>query len=597
MKQGNLEKWSDCISCENLLFFSELVNELLFDYSIPSNRVATLNTHFLCIDAMSAINAIENNGVPEGTLKPIVEELFTALKVDPVFESVDNTPLNFFVKSEKNGFRIVNNIGELNYQELKIAVTSIYTLYFNDNKYYNDLKEQVIKIIKGNDNSQQLNLFRLTKSLLTEIINIGYSHQYIYYVMDNHFWNSKSSVDSPDQIELFFDEFPMQRKKFDVYFLVDNNKIYQYVKYIDRIKMYDELEAKCNSHKEKQFLQKRKNQSYIAVSVDAYDYYTAAADARNMLSLDISIYRLYNHEYRYNINTVKCGVYEGSVFYRVSSPKSAVSHKKMPSSKQIKENMAISEKAIETALKKSFFDLPFTLIKAVEFHSHSLDSISKENQLLDFWAIFESVLNISSKHTTDRIQQVCMYLVPILKRKYIFSLFEQLAADIKAYSDNDYKSIIGDAKKSKDIVQKMCEFILLEENIQKKNEFITNCKNYPLLKERIVYYSDTLNSPKSIYSFVEKHANRVQWQIMRIYRNRNLIIHNGESMPYLNLLIENLHSYVDEFIEYVFNSVSNGNTIESMCQELFIKECQWNAKFSKNKGGMDSEIIKEMLSY
>ena len=80
MKQGNLEKWSDCISCENLLFFSELVNELLFDYSIPSNRVATLNTHFLCIDAMSAINAIENNGVPEGTLKPIVEELFTALK-------------------------------------------------------------------------------------------------------------------------------------------------------------------------------------------------------------------------------------------------------------------------------------------------------------------------------------------------------------------------------------------------------------------------------------------------------------------------------------------------------------------------------------
>jgi hypothetical protein len=597
MKQGNLEKWSDCISCENLLFFSELVNELLFDYSIPSNRVATLNTHFLCIDAMSAINAIENNGVPEGTLKPIVEELFTALKVDPVFESVDNTPLNFFVKSEKNGFRIVNNIGELNYQELKIAVTSIYTLYFNDNKYYNDLKEQVIKIIKSNDNSQQLNLFRLTKSLLTEIINIGYSHQYIYYVMDNHFWNSKSSVDSPDQIELFFDEFPMQRKKFDVYFLVDNNKIYQYVKYIDRIKMYDELEAKCNSHKEKQFLQKRKNQSYIAVSVDAYDYYTAAADARNMLSLDISIYRLYNHEYRYNINTVKCGVYEGSVFYRVSSPKSAVSHKKMPSSKQIKENMAISEKAIETALKKSFFDLPFTLIKAVEFHSHSLDSISKENQLLDFWAIFESVLNISSKHTTDRIQQVCMYLVPILKRKYIFSLFEQLAADIKAYSDNDYKSIIGDAKKSKDIVQKMCEFILLEENIQKKNEFITNCKNYPLLKERIVYYSNTLNSPKSIYSFVEKHANRVQWQIMRIYRNRNLIIHNGESMPYLNLLIENLHSYVDEFIEYVFNSVSNGNTIESMCQELFIKECQWNAKFSKNKGGMDSEIIKEMLSY
>lgn len=100
-----------------------------------------------------------------------------------------------------------------------------------------------------------------------------------------------------------------------------------------------------------------------------------------------------------------------------------------------------------------------------------------------------------------------------------------------------------------------------------------------------------------MYNFVEKHADRVKWQIMRIYRNRNLIIHNGKSMPYLNLLIENLHSYVDEFIEYVFVSISEGNTIETMCQELFIKECQWNAKFSKNKRELNADIIKEILSY
>lgn len=76
-----------------------------------------------------------------------------------------------------------------------------------------------------------------------------------------------------------------------------------------------------------------------------------------------------------------------------------------------------------------------------------------------------------------------------------------------------------------------------------------------------------------------------------------MIIHNGETMPYLNLLIENLHSYVDDFIEYVFMSVSKGNTIDSMCQELFIKECQWNAHFSKSKNELDSETIKEIISF
>ena len=77
MKRGNLEKWSDISTCNNLLFFSQLVNELLFDYSIPSNRISTLNSHYLCLDALSAIEGIDDHGVPEGTLKPIMEELYS----------------------------------------------------------------------------------------------------------------------------------------------------------------------------------------------------------------------------------------------------------------------------------------------------------------------------------------------------------------------------------------------------------------------------------------------------------------------------------------------------------------------------------------
>lgn len=269
----------------------------------------------------------------------------------------------------------------------------------------------------------------------------------------------------------------------------------------------------------------------------------------------------------------------------------------MPSNKKIKESIEISEKALEIAFKKSYYDLPLTLMKAIEFHSHSLDSISKENQLLDFWAIFESVLDISNEHTSDRIQQVCLHLVHILKRRYIYSLFEQLASDIKTYSEEEYCAIIGNAKNNSEIVQKTCEFVLLKDNQDQKERFLSKCDSYPLLKERINYYADKMKSPKDIYQFVEKHADRVKWQIMRIYRNRNLIIHNGESMPYLNLLIENLHSYVDEFIEYVFISVSKGNTIESMCQGLFIKECQWNAQFSRDKNELNSDTITAMLSY
>ncbi|MGN1277629.1 MAG: hypothetical protein ACI4UK_11625, partial [Floccifex sp.] len=76
------------------------------------------------------------------------------------------------------------------------------------------------------------------------------------------------------------------------------------------------------------------------------------------------------------------------------------------------------------------------------------------------------------------------------------------------------------------------------------------------------------------------------------------IIHNGKSMPYLNLLIENLHAYVDDFIEYVIYSIKRGHTVESMCQELYIKECNWNIQFSQNKSkNLNSELVEKMLSY
>ena len=252
---------------------------------------------------------------------------------------------------------------------------------------------------------------------------------------------------------------------------------------------------------------------------------------------------------------------------------------------------------IEKAIDSRRIKVVTTLNKAIEFHAHSLDSLSKENQLLDFWAIFESVLDISNKHTSDRINQVCTYLVPILKRKYIYSLFQQLAFDIKTYSETEYLTIIGDATEETETVQKICEFVLTDEYKTQRECFINNCSDFPLLQERINYYSSKLTSTKDIYDFVEKHAERVKWQIMRIYRNRNLIIHNGKSMPYLNLLIENLHSYVDDFIEYVIKSLNSGHTIESMCQELYIKECNWNSKYSRKKKGLNTDIIKELLSY
>ena len=142
----------------------------------------------------------------------------------------------------------------------------------------------------------------------------------------------------------------------------------------------------------------------------------------------------------------------------------------------------------------------------------------------------------------------------------------------------------------------VCEFTLLEKNKDLREKVLDSCGDFPLLKERISYYSNELASPTKVYSFVEKHAERVRWQIMRIYRNRNLIIHNGSKMSYLSLLIENLHSYVDDFITYIIHSMSDGKDINCMCLDLFTKECRWNSTFLRKKEAITTDEIRYILA-
>jgi hypothetical protein len=52
---------------------------------------------------------------------------------------------------------------------------------------------------------------------------------------------------------------------------------------------------------------------------------------------------------------------------------------------------------------------------------------------------------------------------------------------------------------------------------------------------------------------LKEHEKKVEWQIRRIYRTRNLIVHSGRTIPYIDTLIENTHDYLDQAIAAVLD--------------------------------------------
>ena len=364
MKKGNLEKWKDISGCNNLIFFSQLVNELLFDYSIPSNRISTLNSHYLCLDAINAIQGIEENGVPEGTLKPIMEELHTELKKDPVFSESSN-PLDFFVKNQNGKFSICNRVADMNYKELKNTARAINNSLFIDNKYYFELREKIIKIIKNNHESEQQILFRLTKSLLTELKNKGYTTRYLYMQMNELYWNPSAPIESPEAIGAFFQAFDFNEKDYTVILKIDKKEIGTLLAYIDGLNYIEKIPQNVAVRLEKSFIKKKESEAFLLITRRAMDPYRAAERAINLVDTNSSVYRLYDHRYCYNIADAEYVVLDEENTYKSGRNLRAVEHTKKPSSKTITESMDLVNDAIKATVNTGEYNDFVSILNAM----------------------------------------------------------------------------------------------------------------------------------------------------------------------------------------------------------------------------------------
>ncbi|HWQ97969.1 MAG TPA: hypothetical protein VN538_07760, partial [Clostridia bacterium] len=366
---------------------------------------------------------------------------------------------------------------------------------------------------------------------------------------------------------------------------------------LEQYHLSQEFQKRTSLESECQFLNKTDNQRYLVVKKTGLDPYLAVEKVKLEIDEFISLLRLSDHNFDCDLELVKCGAYDQeNNFFFVDTTVSPVRRIIAPAPEQIEARMRLSLQALSKLSNSDNIQQFQALKSAISFHSLSLSSTSEQNQLLDLWSIFEAVLDIGKFHVGDRINQICTFLIPILKRRYLYVLIKQLSDDIKNYNPDTHVIITDGSTAENEIVRKTYEFLVLEEHKTVREDFVISCSDLPLLRERLIYFNEHLNDTQGICNFVDKHCNRVRWQIMRIYRNRNMIIHNGEATPYLKLLVENLHSYVDEFLEYVIIKFTLGDSLNSMMLELFTRETEWVDIFTKRNKPVDKNIIDFLMN-
>ncbi|MCL2846720.1 MAG: hypothetical protein FWE38_03450 [Firmicutes bacterium] len=546
-KENDFPTWAE--NNRGVIFFAQAIEEMLFHHAHDSLKAPALNFPFLCVEMVLTIRRMFNEELRDkGYFPALFQELQTSFDTDKVAQSVFGS--NFFalfsMKDENGNFiTLTKNAYEkqhVNSDKFTKHVGKVCDLLSNEimmNKYYNALVAEITNHVKSFDDSRADDLYALTRSFVTYLINTSYCQEFIYSLVSFFFFNkSKKNNNGLGQFEKFIAEFDYKPKQYKVIFPFDG-KHADYLKKFKSITIADNTKEDgkaffpCNStipNVQKVLIFELKKDGTVFNPFDAkqdaleyiksfYSFVDYVCHDGTRFSPQSAIVVDLSNKKTYELNEPICPLRRGSERHN-----------------DIERRISEIFKHFEAlGLKR--------VVGAMELHSSALVTNSMDNQLLNLWTIIEIMIPTEQPNGFAKINQFCNALTSVLTIKYLPSLFNQYFNDIKHH-------VLGSKATAKKTY--LLKLLTLPDETDYK-KLLTVINGNPLLVQRTKRYRKLFSDKQNILKLIESHKNRLNWHIRRIYRHRNLIAHNGsDNSSYKTIILQNLHFYVDTLIDTLF---------------------------------------------
>jgi len=521
-----------------LRFFAQLCDELLYYFSHDSFKVPTLNFHFLCIECLAVLEKIDGDILDKGGIKPILLELIDAYKRDPIVCSFygDDINIHFSAKDEDGVYKqslkeiVQSSKTDISLQKIKRSLLFFQDDLARESRYVKECINQIRKlVIKKDLQHDELDMLQqYIKIFLTELINLGYSQEYLYNCVRNVFYTHEESITAVEEcFDKFISCFPMQKKEYAVYLPLNNvkikNELSNFRGFYIAENVYEMFEVP--------------SQYVIKVVDKAMDPEEAKNSAISLIEFCLSLSQYCQH-------TKKSCSFKVAEVVDVKT-KECVCLKTLaqPINRQIRHPMDAQD------LLKACFQMNSGVFNAVCLHTSAFETKELKNQLLNLWTAMEVLIPVERSGSFSRINQISNAVSTMLTSRYFRSLLFQLDQQIADAIKLKYDEIIERVDVGNSRIEKLLALLVLPKYNIDYNELCQDLICAPVLSFRLKQYQDIFMSGKKIKDFYQRHSMRLTWQMMRIYRNRNMIVHDGDTFPFLNLILQNLHFYIDEIID------------------------------------------------
>ncbi len=542
MNYRDVGHWNIAELNEGFIFCIQRLDELLFDYTIDSYKPRALNPPSLCYELMNVIDEVENGSIDRSNLKYIIEELREAISRDKVSKELVNSNVEHFLGYSE----------ETSLSKFKLRI-SVLERSFDRYRYIAVIQKKLIEAVHVNAKDD---INSILMNYITTLINWGVSKNYIYSRMNKFFFNKDRKIESVEELDAFLTILKPKRHGYDVFFHVSKNISLLSDSFgFFGIEMIDELEDELKVFFEKNnFLPKQNDVLLRIKSIRHADPYVARDVAEKRLETIRNTSQLFFHHSRMR--------WKKSAWVMQQCCDKEIVMAKNPINPMVKSyNYKSNEVAKNTnkifrniALNKESFN---KFNRILELHSNCLQNLTPENQIVNLWTILETV--VPSSRRKSKVQSICNSIIPILMIRYHRKLILNLCNDLNRWNKEKITNIITELSlEDNNFIHSFAIFISSPEYEEKRKELYAELGDYPLLRNRIHKLSSTLGSCTKLLKHLENHKKNIEWQIRRVYRTRNMVVHLGRSPKYINILIENTHDYIDQVISEITDmTISN----------------------------------------
>lgn len=605
------ENWDYNESLELLYLFYQKADELLSEtspntYSLPLHNSMTLLSE--AEEIFNLLNEYEMVAEYYGKyIPPILEELLEQLEDDYILKRILDSRLfsirTGLIEAQKNPTHLKEWLNVF-----KQACTA--------SKYRKAYSAEISHLVK--DTKDKNKLLYSTTCYFISLIHLGYSREYIYTSTKKFFSNKDKKINNINQIDEYFNLFSCHREEYSFLILMDIDSI-EYMdsisdnlivsRQIKRVDVAKEREELCKDYIAENLIKEfdkkvretdpKRKMAIVRFQDRTYDPYCSAEKFCDYIRFIQTFPRYFKH------------LYFTKQVYKIIYLASDGHYKEIKLPGKMNKRPFIEQDRIDLRIrnilnaKSMGFDAFNSITQAIVMHSEAFDARSTAMLLRTFWTALETLF-LSRKSNSTR-ENVVNSLIPIIQKTYILKNLRAIYAQLCRAVERRYLLELGIAK-FEAFVKFFSEH---SENSPEMKEIYAYLSTNPLLRIRLYALRKDLRDGENISKFLDAHKIRVDWQIKRLYRMRNIATHLGVEISGTDIAANHLHNYFDYVVNYMLCKSENGDYVISTAavvfeakndNQIYYERLKDNKPLSKDNYlvylfGPDSNLIKYQFEY